>query len=167
MKSILNMLWEDIESSIDENGMGLGKGFARQEDDKLTMMAIAMDGNGPEDSFMFAMGSLYAVIEGIRNPSDARVVEAVMALDFWSKTGQGTEFKDVVCIFHWQGRYEWNYGLVDYQKPSIVADKIVRPINWNHPHWGPYMRRMHTSFRQQHRPLKLTLKKADGTEVSW
>ena len=164
MNSLAEQLFGIIELWIDEDGMRMGQGLVRHEDETISMLSIDMSAGSSEGSFMFAMQSLYAALEGIKSTGLAR--EAIMGLDFNALPGQGAEFKDVIAVFHWNGSHLWRYGMIDYQKPAPGVEKIVRPIKWDHDWWSPYLHRCHQQFRSRWRPMKLSIVRGEQT-VSW
>jgi hypothetical protein len=94
-------------------------------DDKLTMEAIAADGNVVCDRAVEAIGT-------------GTVKELVMGMDRSASPGQGLEFNDFITVVWYVGG-EFYTAVIDYKPGADEADQVIREPNWHNNWWNHQM----------------------------
>lgn len=117
---ILDPFYKIVFDSIDKKGVFPHNAIVRTIEEKTELYALAVE--EPSQAAYF-LKSIF---------KKGGIIELVFGFDRYVLPGQG-EFQDLVSVHYWDGQ-TWHIGVIEYKYIS-PTEKIVRPINWNHPYW--------------------------------
>lgn len=116
-KPILEVFYEICSKMIDEKGIYPHQAIFINDKDKISVCALMVP-------------PLAVISWALKQTETAK--EIVFGLDCTTKPGQGTEFADVLVVFHWERSFPtFQIGVVNYQNEP----RIVRPIDWENQFW--------------------------------
>lgn len=116
-KPILEAFYEISSKMIDENGIYPHQAIFIDSEDKISMCALVVP----------PMAVINWALTQIKTAK-----ELVFGLDCTAKPGQGTEFADVLVVFHWERSFPtFQIGVINYQNEP----RIVRTIDWENQFW--------------------------------
>lgn len=107
-----------LEHTIDEEGVTIPHGLILDDDDNLTVVALALT---VEQGYRFMVAKF----------QELGAKEAIFAFDRYTKPGQGTTLGDVMADHH-LFRGGTRPFIVEYQH----APRIVKPVCWDNPFWN-------------------------------
>lgn len=117
-KALPDQYHELVSTSIDEKGIEIPHGLIIDDDDALTMIALAVPAS---------QGYGFMLAQWVK----LRGKEMIFAFDRFTREGQGTTLGDVMAG-HYCTRAGTRPFIIEYQH----APRIVKPIQWDNAFWN-------------------------------
>ena len=107
-----------IASTVDENGFEIPHGLLLDDEDELTVFALAVPF---PDAYQLMLAQI----------AQRRAKEAIFAFDRYALPGQETELGDLMAGHHFvAGRFR--PFIIEYR----YEPRLVRPIDWTNAFWN-------------------------------
>lgn len=117
-KPLIDTYREWLDVCIDDDGVAIPHGLILDGDEKLTVIALAVE---PDQAYRIMVAQF----------EQLQAKEAIFALDRFTKPGQGTTLGDVMAGHHLT-RAGTRPFIIEYQHDP----RIVKPICWDNPFWN-------------------------------